>query len=115
VPLFFKGVFVMDHDGYNIAYWNIHERSIEKVDGRFIVNKKFPLVFFHYSGYSTKHPGQIARHQDRFDMADMPCYKEIFQQFHHGLELNRHQDFLAIVSSYRKPTGFKAFLKKLSR
>jgi len=113
VPIFFPGVFIIDHDGYNIAYWNIHERDIEKVNGRFVVNKKFPLVFLHFSGYSFKHPDQIARHQDRFEMAELPCYRELFQQIQNGLIENKHESFLTIQSSYARPTGFKAFLKKV--
>ena len=49
-PLYYDRVFIIRHLGYNIAYWNFHERSIEQMGGRWFVNKKFPLKFFHFSG-----------------------------------------------------------------
>lgn len=43
------------HPGYNIAYWNLHEREIREKDGRFFSNKH-PAVFFHFSGFDLNRP-----------------------------------------------------------
>ncbi|MDG2304684.1 MAG: hypothetical protein P8R42_08495 [Candidatus Binatia bacterium] len=45
----------IDHPGYNVAYWNLHERHIEHADEEFYVNGG-PAVFFHMSGFDRKNP-----------------------------------------------------------
>ena len=55
-------VAVLDAPGLNVAYWNLHERIIEKnPDGSYLVNRE-PLFFFHFSGFSTRTPMQLTRH-----------------------------------------------------
>jgi len=41
---------VMEDRGYNTASWSYHERKIEKIGSRYLVNKK-PLICFHFSGW----------------------------------------------------------------
>ena len=56
VPIFFKDVEIIVHPGANLAYWNIHERSLEKrSDGQIQVNGH-PLLFIHFSGWQIKRP-----------------------------------------------------------
>lgn len=45
-PTFFKDL--LRHPGYNVAFWNLHERNIQISNNQFFVNKT-PLRFFHYS------------------------------------------------------------------
>lgn len=51
IPANFNKVLIFKHLGYNVAYWNLHERIINKVEGRYFVNKSIPLLFFHYSSF----------------------------------------------------------------
>lgn len=46
-PGFFD-VCSFQHPGYNVAFWNIHERSLIIQDGVYFING-LPLCFFHYS------------------------------------------------------------------
>jgi hypothetical protein len=56
LPALFKNVEISRYLGYNIAYWNIHERQfIPKGNGYSVTNRIFPgqkddLVFAHFSG-----------------------------------------------------------------
>jgi hypothetical protein len=43
--LFSSQVGCMRHPGYNVAYWNLHEREITRVDNRYLINGQ-PAVFF---------------------------------------------------------------------
>jgi len=52
--------------GYNVAYWNLHEREITKVDSGYYLNSS-PLRFFHFSGYSPNKPWILSKH-----VADKP-------------------------------------------
>lgn len=60
VPCFFDDVCILRDLGCNVAYWNLHERSISVEDGAFRINGQTPLVFFHYSGYSPKFPDRLS-------------------------------------------------------
>ncbi|MCJ8010953.1 hypothetical protein MUG84_04235 [Paenibacillus sp. KQZ6P-2] len=46
-PGFFD-VYSFQHPGYNMAFWNIHERNLVIQDGVYLTNG-LPLCFFHYS------------------------------------------------------------------
>lgn len=110
VPLFFKNVKIIDHPGCNVAYWNMHERKLEKAGESLIVNTEFPLLFFHFSGYSMKNPALISRHQDRFKLTDNPVVAELFRIYHAALKENRHEEMQNIPCAYARP---KSILKKL--
>ncbi|MBI5921828.1 MAG: glycosyltransferase family 4 protein [Betaproteobacteria bacterium] len=72
VPGLFSNVFILRHPGYNVAYWNLAQRSIESRDEMMTVNG-FPLVFFHFSGLNPTAPQSISKHQNRFVLEKLPA------------------------------------------
>ena len=52
VPSYFKH-FILRSPAYNLAYWNIDERGLEKNQNSFLVNGE-PLVFIHFSQMSSR-------------------------------------------------------------
>jgi len=86
--LFGDKVLILRDLGFNIAYWNIHERAVDNSgDLPVIYNRikntgKFPLVFIHFSGFNT---------HDIFDNKQCPI-----------LDLNRYADFIPFFSQYAK-------------
>lgn len=44
---------IIRHAGWNVAYWNIHERAIQRAEGSYFSNTE-PLVFFHFSGLEKR-------------------------------------------------------------
>lgn len=66
-PGMFDNVKVLRHPGYNIAYWNIAQRSVEREGERFLVNQQ-DLAFFHYSGIDPQNPQNLSKHQNRFTL-----------------------------------------------
>jgi hypothetical protein len=101
VPLYFKSVKVISHEGCNVAYWNLHQKEIRKQDNKYFVNNE-PLIFFHYSGYSVKHPDQISRHQDRIGFEGNVELRELFQVYHRTLVANDHEKMLSLECFYEK-------------
>ena len=61
VPCFFEKTHILRHVGCNVAYWNLQHRSITIDKNSYIVDGLSPLLFFHFSGYSTNHPNQLSR------------------------------------------------------
>jgi hypothetical protein len=59
-PLLFEGVHLERGPGYNVAYWNIHSRTIRSADGRWFSNNQ-PLYFFHFSGFDPENPEALAK------------------------------------------------------
>jgi hypothetical protein len=104
LPFYFEKVKIIRHSGCNLAYWNYHERTVEKKNGFFFVNNE-SLLFFHYSGYSLKHPELISRHQDRFVMQENPAVEELFNICRQILIQNGHEALQKIPCYYKKSSS----------
>lgn len=61
VPALFDHVVCRD-PGMNIAWWNIHERGLERRDGE-VLALGAPVRFVHFSGYSPAQPDTLSKHQ----------------------------------------------------
>jgi hypothetical protein len=81
VPCYFDSVHVLKHLGCNVAYWNLHERKLEKKGNSWLVNGVAPLIFFHFSGMSIDGGSRISKHTDQFDLASRPDLAEIFSDY----------------------------------
>lgn len=88
VPCFFDSVCVLKHPGCNVAYWNLHERTIERAPEFWLVNGLAPLIFFHFSGVRVDGGNTISKGFDQFDLVSRPDLKELFE-YYRGL-LVRH-------------------------
>jgi len=64
-PSLFSRVGIIREPGYNVAYWNLNARRLDRFQDVLTVNGK-PLYFFHFSGFDPKNPGEVSRHQNRF-------------------------------------------------
>jgi hypothetical protein len=91
-PVFFEGVYIEKNRGYNMAPWNLHERTLNKKKDIYIVNDKDSLTFFHFSSYKTTNPSQISQHTKyTFDLR--PDLKEVIQLYHTQLFNNGEHYF----------------------
>lgn len=68
-PGLFDGVQVLREPGYNVAYWNLHERAVSLKNG--VQVNGLPLHFFHFSGFDPDQPSVLSKYQDRYAMADI--------------------------------------------
>jgi hypothetical protein len=66
VPCYFDGCCILKDPGINMAQWNLHERTLSVVDGRYRVNGGVPLRLFHFSSFNPHKPQAIAHRQSRF-------------------------------------------------
>lgn len=102
VPCFFSSVHILKHPGCNMAYWNLHERTLVKNSlGQWIVNDQYPLVFFHFSGIVPDSETVLSKYQNRFQLSQRPDLAELFLQYRLELKKNRQQyENLKLVYSY---------------
>jgi hypothetical protein len=59
-PLYFPSSYVEKDPGYNMAYWNLFERTLQKGPAGYLVNDRHPLIFFHFSNHSIDTPTELA-------------------------------------------------------
>lgn len=87
VPGMYEGVHIHRHPGWNVAYWNIKHRKVERAPSGYCVNGR-PLVFFHYSGISVNGK-TFSKHQDRFTMGNLQrVVQELVKSYVHELVEN---------------------------
>jgi hypothetical protein len=99
--LFYKEVFVLANPGYNMAYWNLQERSLSKNEaGDYIVNSEYPLVFYHFSGYDLHKQYAISKYQNRFSFSDRKDITPIFDRYHEDVIGRGFDTFAAIPCKY---------------
>lgn len=99
VPLFFDNVLISKDLGLNVGYWNLHERCVLEVGDGFLVNEKYPLIFFHYSGYKLDSPTKISVHTNRFDLNNRPELKPVFNLYHQKLIANNFETYRQIKNA----------------
>jgi hypothetical protein len=61
-PCFFPELHISFNLGLNVAPWNTFERSITKTsDEDYLVNDRYPLVFFHFSNFDPGDPQYLKK------------------------------------------------------
>ena len=84
VPGLFEHVRILRHPGCNMAYWNLHERTlIETADGYIVRGPEMsaPLCFFHFSGIVPADAALLSRHTNRFTLASRPDLAKLFADY----------------------------------
>jgi glycosyltransferase involved in cell wall biosynthesis len=111
VPGFIPDHAIIHHPGYNVAYWNLHERRLMFQDGAWTVDNE-PLVFFHFSGYTPVAPHQLSKHQNRYSLHSFPELKALTDQYGEALLGNGYEEcsawpyaFETLSNGVRLPLG----------
>ncbi|GAB2773507.1 hypothetical protein GCM10027275_15610 [Rhabdobacter roseus] len=118
LPLFVPNTHIEREPGYNAAYWNLHERYFSEREGTFWVNEKYPLIFFHYSGYDPARPEVLSKYQDRFELKERPDTQALFEIYRERLIRNGNEYYRRFACCYIKPpkvyryVRVRAWLKK---
>ena len=101
VPQYFEKVNILTHPGYNVGYWNFHERHLsETSSGDYMINNDFELVMFHFSGFDINTPELISKYQNRYSFGEKPEYKQLFLNYTEILKFHRFHDYANEHSYY---------------
>ena len=82
VPSFFEHHILKDPT-YNVAYWNLHARTLTWDGRRYLVDGA-PLRFFHFSGFDFRKPWLLSRHQGerpRILLSEHPALAQICREY----------------------------------
>jgi len=112
VPAYYDKVLIDKYPGYNMAHWNLHERTLTETDKGYMVNG-VPLVFFHFSHYHPGRPEQIATFQTRYSFDNRPDIKSLFKFYTDALIANRYFEYKKVPCYYMRNEGQKQFKKSV--
>jgi hypothetical protein len=109
VPIFFRDITLVDkYAGYNVAYWNLHERKVTEKEGKFFINE-VPLIFFHFSGYGINKPNEVSKYQNRSTFENRPDIVPLFQYYAQQLRDNFNDYYNQFECFYIKPPKVKKY------
>jgi hypothetical protein len=88
--VFFKGVYIILENGYNVSYWNLHQQEIEFKDNIWFCNENY-LYFYHFSGFNINNLEEISKYQNRYNLTVCSNLKPLFE-FYRNLLLQNEQN-----------------------
>lgn len=92
-PSFFPNLKILHNPGLNVAFWNLHERFLSKVNEQWFVNEKFPLIFFHFSSFNSENIENIAYKQTRYNKGDRKDFNQIAIEYSNNLQKFDYPEF----------------------
>lgn len=100
-PAYCEGTFILRHDGYNVAYWNLDHRELGgTLDAP--TSNGLPVAFFHFSGLNPSDRSKLSKHQERWSPARNATLKALVNHCIDRLEANGLKFSRSIAHSYSK-------------
>jgi lipopolysaccharide biosynthesis glycosyltransferase len=111
-PTCFDHVYILRNVAYNIAYWNLHERLLEKRgDTIYEVQSGERVAFIHFSGmtmndlnsiskYAARNPIGKSLHKKRYTLAGRPDLASPFRMYKQLLAAANVENFAKIPYAY---------------
>ncbi len=86
-PCFVEKLSILRDHEYNVAYWNILNRRVEKTSQGWQVDGR-DMVFFHYSGVDASASKNLSKHQNRFKLGELPVIRRLITDYIRDLRCN---------------------------
>lgn len=102
VPLFFNNVKISDNWGLNMAPWNLHERDLVLKDGKYFVNDKTPLIFYHFSNCYPNNPELLSTYYTRVTFDEHVVLKKAYDDYKKEVLDYKYNQFSEIACFYSK-------------
>jgi glycosyltransferase involved in cell wall biosynthesis/SAM-dependent methyltransferase len=77
--------------GFNVAYWNLPTRELERDNGSYRVNGE-PLRLFHFSGFKPTRPHLLSSYQNRVRLGDDPVLTQLCRDYADALVAAGHDE-----------------------
>jgi hypothetical protein len=114
---FSGSVFVERNLGYNMAPWNIHERKLSFCQGQYSVNDKYPLIFYHFSGFKYNREAFISVHTQN-KISEREDIIKIYKDYRQKLTSAKYLEFSKVKCYYKtkkinKDNMIRSFLRRI--
>ena len=106
-PAFIEKTVVLQHPGYNLAYWNLSQRKLEKIGNHWQSNRQ-PLRFFHFSGNKIEDENVFTRHSGQFNLNNTPILSDILEEYRNCIIRGGHKYYSGFqyAFSWNGSSGF---------
>lgn len=101
-PIFFNNVKISDNWGLNMAPWNLHERDLVLKGGKYFVNDKYPLVFYHFSNCYPNNPDLLATYYTRVTFEEHQDLKKAYDDYKKEILNNDYNKLSEVICFYSK-------------
>jgi SAM-dependent methyltransferase len=100
LPAFIARTAILRHPGYNVAYWNLSQRTVRaSPDKGWLVNGQ-PLRFFHFSGSVVDEAATFTRHNLQFRSEALRDISVLFQLYCNLVRKFGRDDYRAIPYAF---------------
>jgi hypothetical protein len=80
IPILFDKIKIIKSYGYNVAYWNLQERNIKKLNDKWYSNNDL-LLFIHFSGIKPLDSEIFSIHQNRFTKKNIGDLRILYDDY----------------------------------
>jgi glycosyltransferase involved in cell wall biosynthesis len=98
-PGLFPDVAILRHEGYNVAYWNLGQRTVVGNGANATVNGQ-PLRFFHFSGFDPAVPAMVSKHDPGQTLSSAGDAGKLIEDYAVALRSAGHETFRHAPYSY---------------
>lgn len=89
-PAFLDPIAIERDPAYNVAYWNLMQRPLERRADQWWVGDR-PLRFFHFSGYDYTRPDAVSKYQNRITLEATPQLQPLLAEYQQRLTAAGHK------------------------
>lgn len=120
-PIFFEHVKITKNLGLNAAPWNLHERKLKYVNGKYFINDtNTPLIFYHFSTYNPLKPDKLSKYYTRAETLKDACLIEFYNKYREEILLNNWTKLSEIKYTYvsnkekkQNKKGIRTMIRKI--
>jgi hypothetical protein len=106
---------ILRSQAYNMAYWNMPQRTLtRRADGRWMTGDG-PLVFFHFSGLTLNDVSLISRHQSRMRAPESTPLHQILSEYAQQLQRSPYAPMESFEYSFSRFTDGTPIPMRLRR
>jgi hypothetical protein len=100
LPAFLERTRILHHRGYNVAYWNLSQRTVRNTESGWEVNR-VPLRFVHFSGCGITKPEVFSRHSLQFTLARIGDLATLFGEYAEAMRGRGHSWYARFPYAFR--------------
>lgn len=99
LPAYIPGTRILQHPGYNVAYWNLQQRKVEKTADGWVSNGQ-PLRFVHFSGNNLKDEAVFSRHSWQLNAENVGEINELLKEYRSLVIGNGHDRYSVLPYAF---------------